>query len=235
MPASAVRFAVTSIALLLLVSPLCAQSGREGRGRSGPGTGNPDEHLVPWKFLPRNGGLIKAPLVLYWLPASEAEMKRSPLLTSRDLVDAGGRCVGLEIVMPDDVATIDQLGATGKLPMAVLVDDQGAILHSAGSSLSAVEQMLSGELSSRDHAVFLALTDAKTAARGGEKEKAVALYTKIWNDRCLYPLLGSEAQRGLKELGVIVRETPAPPPADPNLKVTAPSTKKHRPAASQPD
>ena len=109
------RFAVASISLLLFVTPLLAQ--RQGGARSGPGTGNPDEHLVPWKFLPKNGELVRQPIVLYWLPSSQDEVKRSALLTSRALLEASDRCVGLQIVMPDDAVTIDKLGATGKLPI----------------------------------------------------------------------------------------------------------------------
>jgi hypothetical protein len=38
--------------------------------------------------------------------------------------------------------------------------------------------------------------------------------------------VGTEAQRGLRALGVTVRETAAPPPVDPNMSVTKPSKKK---------
>jgi hypothetical protein len=223
------RFAVACLSLLLFVSPLCAQSGREGRGRYGPGTGNPDEHLVPWKFFQKDAELVKGPVVLYWLPTSQEEIKRSPLLTSHALLEASGRCVGLEIVVPDDAVTIEKLGATGKVPVAVLVDIQGRVIRTVNSvrgnlALPSVEQAVAGELRARDEAVYRELTEARRAASAGEKEKAVDLYMKIWNDRCLYPLVGIEAQRGLKELGMIVRETPTPPPVDPSLKVSTPST-----------
>jgi hypothetical protein len=231
MSASTVRrFAVACLSLLVLASPLCAQSGRGGgRGRSGPGTGNPDEHLVPWKFLQKSADLVNGPIVLYWLPASPEEIKRSPLLTSHVLLEATGRCVGLEIVVPDDGVTIEKLGATGKLPAAVLVDSQGSVIRTVNNlrgvlPASAVEQMLADELSARDDAVFRQLTEAKKRASTGEKEKSIDLYRKIWDDRCLYPLLGNEAQRALKELGVAVHNTPAPPPVDPSLKTTMPAT-----------
>ena len=230
MPALTVRrFAVACISLLLFVPPLFAQ--RQGGGRSGPGTGNPDEHLVPWKYLPKNGELIKQPIVLYWLPASQDEVKRSSLLTSRALLEANERCVGLQIVVPDDAVTIEKLGATGKLPMAILTDAQGRVIRSVSGArgnlaLSAVEQALAQELRTQDDVVFRQLTEARTAASNGDTKAAIDLYTKIWDNRCLYPLVGSEAQHRLKDLGVTVHETPAPPPADPNLKVTMPS-KRH--------
>ncbi len=151
------RIPIVCMVVLALAPTLGAQ-----RGRYAPGTGNPDEHLVPWKFLPKGADLVKAPVVVYWLPASLAEVEHSPLRTSQALLDASARCIGLEIVTPDDAATI----------------------------------------------------------------KSVDLYKKIWDDRCLYPLLGAEAQKALKGLGVIVTDTPAPPPPDPNLKVTSPTKKK---------
>ena len=206
------RIAVICTIALALASTLDAQ-----RGRYAPGTGNPDEHLVPWKFLPKGADLVKAPVVIYWLPATLAEVEHSPLRTSQELVDASARCIGLEIVTPDDAATIEKLGATGKQPMAVIVGSAGRVIRQVRPQ--SVEQMLRDELSVRDDAIFRQLTEAR-------KTKSVDLYKKIWDDRCLYPLLGAEAQRALKDLGVIVTDTPALPPPDPNLKVTKPASKK---------
>jgi hypothetical protein len=222
------RIAVASFFVVTLVSPVFGQRG-EGRGHSGPGTGNPDEHLVPWMFLSKGGDLVKGPLVLYWLPASTDEMKRSSLLTSHALLEASARCVQFEIVLPDDAAAIEKLGATGRLPFAVLVDSQGRVTRTIGNvrgslSTTAVERLLAEELGARDEAVFRDLTEAKRRAGDGEKEQSIDLYKKIWDDRCLFPLIGTEAQRALKGLGVIVHDTPAAPPVDPNLKVTV--TKK---------
>ena len=228
------RIAIVCLTLLVVVSTLRAQSGREGRGWSGPGTGNPDEHLVPWKFLGKGTDLVKGPIVLYWLPASTEEINRSPLLASRRLLEAASRCVEFEIVTPDDSAAIDKLGGSGKLPMAVLAGRQGKVIRTANNvrgalPASAVERMLDEELSARDDSVYRDLTEAKREMDAGQTEKAIDLYREIWDDRCLYPLIGSEAQRSLKELGVIVHDTPAPPPADPNLKVTLPSSRQGRP------
>lgn len=224
-PSRARRFAAVCCFLFALAAPLRAQFEREVRGHSGPGTGNPDEHRVPWKFLSKGGDLVTGPVVLYWLPASRDEMTRSSLLTSHPLLEAGARCVGFEIVVPDDAASIEKLNASGKLPLAVLIDSQGRVTRTVANvrgslSTAAVERMLAEELGLRDEAVFRDLTEAKRRASAGEKEQSIALYKKIWDDRCLYPLIGTEAQRALKALGVIVRDTPAPPPVDPNLKVT---------------
>ena len=213
------RIAFICLLVLAFASTVDAQ-----RGRYAPGTGNPDEHLVPWKFLPKGTDLVTGPIVIYWLPASLAEVEHSPLRTSQPLLDASARCIGLEIVTPDDAATIEKLGATGKQPMALIVGADGRVIRQVDNSRGvlrpqSVEQMLSEELSVRDDAIFRKLTEAK-------KEKSVDLYKKIWDDRCLYPLLGAEAQRALKDLGVVVTDTPAPPPPDPNLKATKPAAKK---------
>ena len=219
------RSLVVSMVLLALAASLCAQSRGGQRGRSGPGSGNPDEHLVPWKFLPKGAELVKGPVVVYWLPASLDEVKRSPLLTSHALLEDTARCVELDIVDPGDAATIEKLGATGKLPMALIVDKDGRVIRQVNNTRPhSVEQMLSEELNARDDEVFRALNEAKKMASAGEKERAIDLYKKIWDDRCLYPLVGAEAQHALKDFGVIVKETVAPPPADPSLKVTTPTT-----------
>src|SRR3982074_1889715 len=114
------RSLVLSMVLLALAAGLSAQSRRGSGGRSGPRPGNPDEYLVPWKFLPRGAELDKGQVVVYWLPASLDEVKRSPLLTSHALLEDSARCVGLDIVVPGDSEMIDKLGATGKAPMALI-------------------------------------------------------------------------------------------------------------------
>ena len=213
------RKVMVCLFLAALASAAGAQS-RGGRGR--PGTGNPEEMFVPWKFLPKGADLVKGPLVVYWLPASLAEADHSPLRRSTALLEDTQRCVVLEIVAPDDAATIDKLGATGKLPMAVIMNEDGRVVRQINNTRpQAIEQMVAAELSARDDAVFRELAEAK-------KTKSVELYKKIWDDRCLYPLVGREAQRALKDLGVTVTEPPSTLAPDPNLKVTNPTTTRHR-------
>jgi hypothetical protein len=214
-----------ALVLLFLAPHLYAQSG--GRGgqprRSGPGTGNPDEHLVPWKFLEKDAPLPKAPITLYWLPASLEEVNRSRLMTSRTLLEDTTRCVGLQIVLPENVAIIEKLGATGRIPTALLADGQGNVtrrVENARGSLraEAVEQMLSDGLAARDEAMYRQMAEAHRQASAGDKAVAIDLYKKIWDDRCLFPLAGRDAQRALKSLGVTVNETPELRPADPYLQ-----------------
>src|SRR3954453_4572779 len=109
---------LAGLVFLFIAITAFPQSRRESV-RSGPGTGDPYESLVPWHFLEKGGVLVNAPLVLYWLPASSQEAERSPLLRSQELGRATDRCLGFEIVLPEDAATIERFGETGKLPAAL--------------------------------------------------------------------------------------------------------------------
>jgi hypothetical protein len=205
-----------SVILLFVASTLAAQSrGSRGGGIYRPGTGNPDEQLVPWKFVPTGSELVKGPFVVYWLPESMKDIEHSPLFTSTVLLEASARCVDFQIVTPDDAVNIARLA---KPPAAMIMNDGRVVRQVSAARPKSVEQMVSAELSAREDEVFARLDRAK-------KEKSVELYRKIWDERCLYPLIGTEAQRGLKGLGVIVTEPPSTLAPDPNLKVTNPTKK----------
>lgn len=215
----------TAIVFTLLLIPLYAfaQSDRE-RVRSGPGTGDPYESLVPWHFLEKGGALLDAPLVLYWLPASSKETERSPLLSSQELVRDADRCLSFEIVLPEDRVTIEKFGATGKLPAAILADAKGSVLHrvdGAGGRLAipSVEKMVRDEFNRRGEAMYATVVEAKKRVASGDKQGAIDLYRKLWDERCLAPAVGLDAQQSLKDLGVIVVEPPAHIAVDPNLTI----------------
>jgi hypothetical protein len=225
--------AVITFSLLLIPLHAFAQSGRE-HVRSGPGTGDPYESLVPWHFLEKGSALVDAPLVLYWLPASAKETERSPLLSSSELVRDADRCLSFEIVPPEDRVTIEKFGETGKLPAAVLADAKGTVLRrveGVGGRLAtaSVEKMVRDELGSRGDAMYATVIEAKKRVVSGDKQGAIDLYRKLWDARCLFPAAGSEAQQSLKSLGVIVVEPPAHIAVDPNLTI-APA----KPAPAKP-
>jgi hypothetical protein len=227
--------AIAAIAFGLLLIPLHAVAqSRRGGARSGPGTGDPYENLVPWHFLEKDGAFLDAPLVLYWLPASSKETERSPLLTSQELVRDVDRCLSFEIVPPEDRVTIEKFGDTGKLPAFVLADAKGNVLRrvdSAGGrfATASVEKMVRDELGTRGEAMYVRVTEAKKRAAEGDKPGAIDLYRKLWDERCLFPAAGREAQQSLKKLGVIVDEPPAHIALDPNLTI-APA----KPAPAKP-
>jgi hypothetical protein len=181
-----------------------------------PGTGNPDVQFVPWKFLTKGTDLVKGPFVVYWLPESLKETEHSPLFSSNVLLEDAARCVDFQIVTPDDAVNIARLA---KPPAALILNSEGHVVRQVNTkNPKAIEAMVTAELALREDQVLRDLARAK-------KEKSVELYKKIWDDRCLYPLIGTEAQRGLKELGVIVSEPPSTLTPDPNLKVTKPTKK----------
>jgi hypothetical protein len=230
---SARATAVVAFVLLLIPLHAVAQSRRQGV-RSGPGTGDPFESLVPWHFLEKDGALLDAPLVLYWLPASEKETERSTLLSSQQFVADADRCLSFEIVPPEDRMTIEKLSETGKLPAAVLADAKGIVLRRAESSggrlvTASVEKIVRDEFDARGTAMYATMVEAKKRLAGGDKDGAIDLYRKLWDERCFFPLAGREAQQSLKNLGVTVVEPPAHFAVDPNLTI-APA----KPAAAKP-
>ncbi|MEA2164097.1 MAG: hypothetical protein QOK37_2224 [Thermoanaerobaculia bacterium] len=215
------RFFFVFALILFATAALYAQSERPVR--QGPGTGKPDDEMVPWKFADKGAAIEKAPLTLYWLPATQKEMERSELLSSRPLIQDSLRCVAFAIVDPENAATIKLLGATGNLPAALLVNNQGTVtrrVEQVRGALprTAVERMVHDELAARDEAMYHAMSEGRKRATAGEKEAAIALYRSVWNDRCFFPMAGTEAQRALKTLGVEVHDVPAPIAVDPQLK-----------------
>jgi hypothetical protein len=217
---------VACAVLLLLVAAPQVSAQRQPR-RGGPGTGNPEEHLVPWKFIEKDVPPRTTPLTLYWLPASKDDTERSPLMASTALFEAATRCVDFQIVLPGSAAVVEKLGAAGKVPAALLADRDGHILRRADNvhgvlRADEVERMLNSELAARDEAMYREMREASREASAGNKSAAIALYQKIWDDRCLFTLAGTEAQRALKALGVVVQEPPAVHPQDPNLRPSTP-------------
>jgi hypothetical protein len=224
--------AVTAFVFLLMPLHAVAQSRREGV-RSGPGTGDPYESLVPWHFLEKGGPFVDAPLVLYWLPDSLKETERSPLLSSQELVRDADRCLSFAIVAPDDHITIEKFGETGKLPAAILADAKGAVLRrvervSGRPAVASVEKMVRDEFAARGEAMYARMIEAKKRVASGDKPGAIDLYRKLWDERCLFPVAGTEAQQSLKNLGVVVVEPPPHIAVDPNLTIAP------KPAAAKP-
>jgi hypothetical protein len=215
---------VCAATLLVLTLALPAAAQYQPR-RGGPGTGNPDEHRAPWRFLQSDALQHDRPVTLYWIPASLEQVDPSKLMTSDVMRVAAMRCVDLLIVLPEHTAVVKQLGAEGKIPTAVLVDRKGDVVRRAeNGTVEAIERMLSAELTARDEAMYREMRDGSKEAAVGNKTAAIEQYQKIWDDRCLFPLAGTEAQRELAKLGVIVKEPPPTSAVDPQLKPPAVKT-----------
>ena len=209
--------------LLLLVSlPLFAQPNNRGRNgqRIGPGSIDEINPNVAWKFLQQDTLLHEKAITVYWLPASQKEAEKSPLLTAKSLLDATTRCVDFEIVLPERAAPIAKLFPSGPPPAGLMVDREGKVIRTVASAKE-IEKMVSAELDARDEAMLHTMTEADAQARAGNNAQAIELYKKIWDDRCLFTLAGSEAQRSLKRLGVTVAEpaTKSPQPPPPPVKI----------------
>ncbi len=167
-------------------------------------------YVVPWRVLKESDPPLKTPLVLYWFPASAEEMRSGDLASSRLLTLFSSECVGMQLVPPTDSATIVKWKVQDKRPVALLVSDgkEVARVESDNGSLPAykVENIVNNELYQREMTLEQQLDEARTKVKSGDKEGGVALYQKVWEQRCLAPKRGREAQKALRRLGVTVKD-----------------------------
>lgn len=166
----------------------------------------PDATFVPWKVLNPGDQRLRGDLVLYWVPATREEIRRSPMLTSRSLAIYASQCVGMQLVRPEDEETLDTLHVD-HLPAAVIVDGSGAVVARAavsdgGLKVLDVEHMVRDALSDRDSETNRLLDDARTKADSGDVSHAIDLYRRVAAQRCLFPRKARDAERALHKLGV---------------------------------
>lgn len=164
--------------------------------------------FVPWKVMKPGQPPVEGHLILHWVPASPDEIRRSPLLTSRALAQFSTQCVGMQLVRPDDMETMQRLGASEHLPLVILTNGHGekvGMIDSRQGSirLSAVEALVRDELLSRAGKADTMLDEARSCAGRGEREKAVGLYRQVWDQRCIAPRQARSAKRALKRLGAV--------------------------------
>src|SRR5713101_7425633 len=165
--------------------------------------------FVPWKVITPGDEPAKAPLILYWIPASRGDFKRSELLFSRPLTSFASQCIAMDVVRNDDSVMIAKLGVTGALPIAVLIDGEGKQLGKVANErgllrVAAVERLVRDHLRAREAVLEGQLDDARRKALAGDREAAVSLYKGVWEQRCVFPRKGREAERQLKKLGVTI-------------------------------
>jgi hypothetical protein len=157
--------------------------------------------MVPWKLLEAAAPPERAPLVLFWIPQSREELRRSELLTSPELTLFASRCVAMRVVRSDDHATLERLGIDGDLPAAVLTDSEGRVEgRCAALSAREVEEMVRKELAERSADADALLDVANRRASAGDIESAEAMYQTVWEQRCVCPRQGKDARRALKKL-----------------------------------
>jgi hypothetical protein len=160
--------------------------------------------FVPWKVLNRGDEPLKTDLVLYWIPSSRDEIRRSPLLTSRTLAVFSTQCVGMQLIRPDDEETIEQLKATGELPIVILASADGETLARIKGALriGEIEKLVRDTITARDLDADQLLDDAKSKAEAGDRDEAIDLYRRVCAQKCLLPRKARDAQKALKKLGV---------------------------------
>ena len=162
-----------------------------------------DHHpsLVPWKVLEPGAEPEQSPLILFWIPASRDELRRSELLASDELTLYSSQCVAMRVVRLDDYALLQRLRIEGALPAVVLTNEKFEILgRLATPRIEEVEAMVREELEDRANAAESMLDDADEKLDEGEVEAAVAIYREVWDQRCVCPRQGRAAHRALRKL-----------------------------------
>jgi len=225
---------VAALTLVILAArPLRATCGGGGGGgmggtmprssmssMSGPNSQpQPQAYVVPWKTVAANDKPLSTPIVVMWFPAEADEIDQSELNVSRMLTLYSAQCVGLQLVKPDDAATIAKFDVVTKRPIVLLVAD-GKVKDHVGPTgrtitVSSVENMIHHELYQRETAMDALMETAKTQS-STNKDAAIAAYQKVWEQRCLVPRQGRDAQKALKRLGVTVKDAELRS-ADPDL------------------
>jgi hypothetical protein len=164
----------------------------------------PHVYLVPWQVVDAEEA-VDAPLALYWIPGSPEELRRSELLTSRELTLFSSRCVAMRVVRLDDESRLERLGVDGDLPVVVLADrgchvvgrvegEEGAV------SVAEVEELVREELDRRAAEAEALLDRARERAEESDTAAAVTIYESVWQARCVCPRQGRDAKRALKKL-----------------------------------
>ncbi len=213
------------LAALVVVDVLATCGGGGGGGTGGMGGGGAMAeavYQVPWKLLSAPDAVAPGGLVVYWLPASDNELKNSSLRNSRTLSLYAAQCVTMGVVDASTPMGQKILGDE-KLPVAILAASDGAVIGKAQGQdgklrVNQVEKLLDGEMKSREAGVKTAMSTAKDAAKKGDKDAAISQYKAVLDQKCLFPKQAKDAANELKKLGVVgVAEVPPAPDFDAKL------------------
>jgi tetratricopeptide (TPR) repeat protein len=206
------RLLATILITVFALSPAWATcGGGGGGGTGGVGGGNngmgpaPTVYKVPWKMWEATTTPQKG-LILYWFPASNDELKNSPLKTSRILTLYSAQCVTMTVGDAGQTE-LKNVVAGSALPVAVLATPDGTMIKkvdSAGGKLKVVEveKAVEGEMKQRETALDTALKSGKEKAKAGDTQGAIAELKPVAAERCLFPKKAKDAAGQLKKLGV---------------------------------
>lgn len=198
---------------LFSLSPVWATCGGGGGGGTGgvgggsKGAGGPDPvvYNVPWSMYDAHKAPQKG-LILYWFPASNNELQKSSLKTSRILTLYAAQCVTMTVA---DAKTPELQSIIGDsaLPVVVLTSADGAPIkkiENTGGKLKAeqVEKVVDAEMKQREAALDEQLKTGKEKAKAGDKDGALAALKPVAEEKCLFPKKAKDAAKELKKLGV---------------------------------
>ena len=207
------RILATILITVFALSPAWATcGGGGGGGTGGVGGGNssmgpaPTVYKVPWKLWESRTAAQKG-LVLYWFPASNDEVKKSPLLTSRILTLYSAQCVTMSVGDAGLPELKDIIGDSSALPVAVLATHDGTPIKKVDSNagklkLADVEKAVEAEMKQRESALDAQLKSGKEKAKAGDNDGAIADLKPVAAERCLFPKKAKDAAGQLKKLGV---------------------------------
>jgi hypothetical protein len=159
--------------------------------------------MVAWKIV-SSGASVDAPLVLFWVPSSPDELKRSPLLYSAQLAHFSSRCVAMRIVRLDDSRRVRELQVGAQLPAVVLTEREGRILGRIDSegplNVRAVEDLVRSAIDRRTEEANVLLDLARSHHEAGDIASATEIYEVVRDQRCVSPREARDADRALKKL-----------------------------------
>ena len=179
-------------------------TGGVGGGNSGMGPA-PTVYKVPWRLWEARSAPQKG-LVLYWFPANNDEVKKSPLLTSRILTLYSAQCVTMS-VGDAGLPELKNFIGDSALPVAVLATHDGTPIKKVDSNagklkVTEVEKAVEAEMKQRETALDAQLKSGKEKAKAGDNEGAIAELKPVAAERCLFPKKAKDAASQLKKLGV---------------------------------
>lgn len=201
---------IIQIALSIILTgssgvPSLATCGGGGGGGVG-GMGGLEAYYVPWQHVrSREDVSARDALVLFWIPASDAEYQKSTLRYSRVLALYAGLCTAL-CVIDNPNSPIGKEYAPNGQSVAVLLQSDGNLIGKVTGAdgplaVQQVEQLVAAEYKKRDDAIKAAMDAADDKAKSGDANGAIAEYRKVVEQRCLFPKRARDAARRLKKLG----------------------------------
>ena len=179
-------------------------TGGVGGGRSDSGP-SPTVYKVPWNMWDARKAPQKG-LVLYWFPASNNEVEKSSLRTSRILTLYSAQCITMTVADSKQPELQPIIGDSA-LPVAVLTTVDGSpikkIEGTAGKlKADAVEKVVEAEMKQRETALDEQLKAGKEKSKAGDKDGAIAQLKPVAAENCLFPKKAKDAAKELKKLGV---------------------------------